>query len=84
MTNCFIYVLHNLIHVIHNYLFTCDVFRSGPAGAETSVQTLDLHHPAEGDAAEEGGRAAGDGRCFFLPLAPTSGSQTPPPALQTP
>ncbi len=79
------YVLHNFIimYFVIIYLFVCDVFRSGPGGDDPFVQTLGLPHPAEGEAAEGGGRAAGDRRCFSLPLAPTSGSQTPPPALQT-
>ena len=59
-----------------------DVSRSGPAGDDLCLQTLGLHNTAEGEAAERGGGAAGDGWSLSLPFTPQSGSQTPPPALQ--
>lgn len=64
-------------------LSMCYVLRSGPDGDDPCVQTVALHHPAEGEAAEGCRGAAGHRRCFSLPLTPQGGSQTPPPALQT-
>lgn len=66
-----------------NQMCVCDIFRSGAGWDEPPVQTLSLHHPAEGEAAEGDGGAAGHRRGFSLPFPPQSSSQTPPPALQT-
>lgn len=66
-----------------NQMCVCDIFRSGAAWDEPRVQTLSLHHPAEGEAAEGNGGAAGHRRGFSLPFPPQSSSQTPTPALQT-
>lgn len=46
------------------------------------LQTVQLHHPAEGEATEGTRGAAGDGRRFSLPDIPPGGAQAPPPALQ--
>lgn len=60
-----------------------DVSRSGPAGDDPCLQILERHNAAEGEAAERDGGAAGDRWSLSLPFTPQSGSQTPPPALQT-
>lgn len=46
------------------------------------LQTLQLHHPAEGETTEGDRGAVGDRRGFSLPDIPPGGAQAPPPALQ--
>lgn len=59
----------------------CVILRSGRDWEMQHLQTLQLHHPAEGETTEGDRGAVGDRRGFSLPDIPPGGAQAPPPTL---
>lgn len=77
-------LIHIAVIKVHEKCVHCAIgYSPGPLREDPPVQAIAFHHPAEGGAAEEDGRAAGHRRGVALPASPPSGTQAPPPALQT-
>lgn len=77
-------LIYTSVIKVHGKCVHCAIgFSAGPLREDPPVQAVAFHHPAEGGAAEEDGRAAGHRRGAALPASPPSGTQAPPPALQT-